>query len=139
MHLELVTLHGKILDRNVYQVTIPTERGPMAVYPSHKALVSLAVPGVMTVRVNQDDGDEKLEYFAVSGGVVKINHTSVLILVDEAENDSDIHEAETKVALEKAKLMKDNAKDQVELDKAHELIDRHAVRLKVAELRRKRR
>jgi F-type H+-transporting ATPase subunit epsilon len=35
--------------------------------------------------------------------------------------------------------MRDSAKSQIELDEAHQLVDRHAVRLKVAELRRHRR
>ena len=35
--------------------------------------------------------------------------------------------------------MQDEATDQVELEKAHQLVDRHMVRLKVANLRRRHR
>lgn len=139
MYLELVTLRGKKVDQEIYEVTIPTETGPIAVYPSHESLVTLAVPGALAIRHKKDDSDEKLEYLAITGGVVKISSDKVRILVDEADRSDEILEEESKAALKKAEELKASAKDQVELDKALELIDRHAVRLKVAELRRKRR
>lgn len=139
MHLQLVTLRGKKLDQEVYEVTIPTETGPIAVYPSHQAHVTLATPGVLAIRRNQDDTDEQLEYLAITGGVVKIADDIIRILVDEADHSDEILESESQAALELAKEMQKNAKSQVELDKAMELVDRHAVRLKVASLRRKRR
>ena len=58
---------------------------------------------------------------------------------DEAEHGEDIVEAESKAALERALKMRDEATNQVELEKAHQLVDRHAVRLKVADLHRRKR
>lgn len=139
MNLELVTLRGKKLDQKVYQVTIPTETGPIAVFPSHQPHVTLAVPGALAVRHNEDDSDDKLEYLAITGGVVKITHDRVRILVDEADHSEEILEEESQAALERAKEMQKNATSQVELEKAMELASRHAVRLEVAGLRRKRR
>ena len=60
-------------------------------------------------------------------------------MVDEAEHGEDIVEAESQAALERAIKLRDEAKTQVELEKAHQLVDRHAVRLKVADLHRRRR
>lgn len=139
MHLELVTLRGKKLDKEVYEVVIPTENGPIAVFPSHEPLVTMAVPGVLAVRYHEDDSDEQLEYLAITGGVVKISHHTIRILVDEADHSEDILEDESKAALQRAMELRENAKDQVELERAMELVDRHATRLKVASLRRKRR
>jgi F-type H+-transporting ATPase subunit epsilon len=137
MHLELVTLRGKKLDQAIYEVTIPTPNGPIAVFPSHEELVTIAVPGALAVRRDKDDGDDQLEYFAISGGVVEVSHDRVRILVDEAEQGDEIIEAESKAALERALHMRETAKNQVELEKAAELVDRHAVRLQVAGLRRR--
>lgn len=139
MHLELVTLRGKKLDQAIYEVIIPTPNGPIAVFPSHEPLVTIAVPGALAVRRENDDSDEQLEYFAISGGVVEISQERVRILVDEAEAGDEILEAESQAALERAQQMRKDAKNQVELEKAAELIDRHAVRLKVAGLRRRKR
>ena len=139
MNLKLVTLGGVKLDEAVYSVTIPTIDGEISVLPSHEPLVTVARDGVITVRRRQEDPDGQLEYFAISGGVVKIDYSSVQILVDEADHGDDIIEAETQAALERAIKARDEAGDQVEREKAKQLIDRHLVRLKVADLHRRKR
>ena len=136
MKLELITLLGKKLDQEVYEVVLPTADGEIGVFPGHEALVTLAVPGVIMVRHHKGDNDDKLEYFATTGGIIEISPTSVRVLVDEADHSDDIVEADTKTALERAEAMRENAQNQVELEEAHQLVDRHAVRLKVAGLRR---
>ena len=139
MDLKLVTLGGVKLDEMVYSVTIPTIDGEISVLPSHEPLVTVARDGVITVRRRQEDPDGQLEYFAISGGVVKIDYSSVQVLVDEADHGDDIVEAETQAALERAIKARDEAGDQVEREKAKQLIDRHMVRLKVADLHRRKR
>lgn len=137
MKFELVTLLGVQLDQEVYEVQIPTADGPIGVFPGHEPLVSVAVPGAIAVRHKKEDADSKLEYFAIGGGVVEVTPAGVRVLVDEADRGDDIVEAESKAALDKAMKLRDNAKNQVELEKATALIDRHQVRLNVAGLRRR--
>jgi len=139
MNLELVTLLGKKVDQDVYEVMVPTAAGEIAIFPGHEPLVGIAVPGAIAVRHKKSDSDNQLEYFAISGGVIEVSQTHVRILVDEAESGDDIIEAESTAALERAIAMRDNAKNQVELEQAHQLVDRHTVRLKVADLRRRHR
>lgn len=139
MNFQLVTLLGVKVDQDVYEVILPTSDGEIAVFPGHEPLVSIAVPGAIAVRHRKGDGDAKLEYFAISGGVIEVSPVSLRVLVDEADSGDDIVEAESKLALERALKMKSEAKDQVELEKASALVDRHAVRLKVADLRRRHR
>ncbi|HMS92947.1 MAG TPA: ATP synthase F1 subunit epsilon [Candidatus Saccharibacteria bacterium] len=139
MRLELVTLTGVKLDQEIYQANIPTTEGEIGVFPDHEDLVAIAVPGVISVRNRKDDGDDRTEFFAISGGVVEISGKRIRILVDEAEHGEEIIEAESRAALERAMKLRDETDDQIELEKAHQLIDRHQVRLKVAELRRRKR
>jgi F-type H+-transporting ATPase subunit epsilon len=139
MKLELITLLGKKVDQDVYEVTIPTADGEIGVFPGHEPVVSIVVPGVIAVRYKKGDPDGMLDYFAITGGVVEISQRSVRVLVDEADHGEDIIESESKAALDRAIEMRDNAKDQVELEQAHQLVDRHNVRLKVADLRRRHR
>jgi F-type H+-transporting ATPase subunit epsilon len=139
MNLELITLVGKVVDQEVYEIILPTAAGEIAVFPGHEPLVSVAVPGAIAIRRNKTDDDNKLDYYAISGGVIEVSQKRVRVLVDEATDDDDIVEAESKAALERAITMRDNAKNQIELEKAHELVDRHTVRLKVAGLRRRHR
>lgn len=139
MNLELITLLGVKLNEEVYEVIIPTADGEIAVFPGHEPLVTVAIPGVISVRRKKTDPNDVMDYFAISGGVVEVSQTGVRILVDEADHGDDIIEAESKAALERAIEMREKATSQVELEKAHQLVDRHAVRLKVAELRRRHR
>lgn len=139
MQLELITLEGVKLNTEVYQTTLSTADGEISVFPDHEPLVTIATPGVITVRHKKDDRESDLEYFAIGGGVVEISANKIRVLVDEAEQGDDIVEAESQAALQRALAMRDEASDQIELDKAHQLIDRYQVRLKVADLRRRKR
>lgn len=139
MKLELITLSGPKVDSEVYEVILPTADGVIAVFPGHERLVGLAVNGVVSIRRKKSDRDEDMEHFATFGGVVEIAPDHIRILVDEADTADEILEEEATKALKAAEEMKAHAKDAVELDKAQQLIDRHAVRLKVAGLRRRHR
>lgn len=139
MKLELITLMGVKVDQEAYEVMIPTADGEIAVFPDHEPLVSIAIPGAIAVRFNKGDNDDALEFYAISGGVIEISPDKVRVLVDEADFGDDIIEAESQAALDRALAMRDSAKDQVELEQAHQLVDRHTVRLKVAGLQRRQR
>jgi len=139
MNLKLVTLSGVKTDKEVYEVILPTSTGEIAVFPGHETLVTMAVPGVVTVRYNKGDDENKMDHFAISGGIVKISHDLVKVLVDEADYGDEIVESEAREALARALKLREDANDQIELDKAHQLVDRHLVRLKVAELHRRHR
>lgn len=137
MKFELITLSGVKLDEQIYSAVIPTVEGVISVFPSHEPLVTMAEAGVIVVTYAKD-GD-RVEYFAISGGVVEITHDRIRILVDEADHGDEIIEAETKAALERAIKLRDETDSQVEREKAHQLINQHRVRLKVAELQRRKR
>lgn len=138
MRLQLITLRGIKLDQDIYELIIPTAAGEIAVFPGHESLVSLVIPGVASVRLEKGDIDLKMELFAITGGILEIDHDQVRLLVDEAEHGDEIIEAESKAALERAMKMRDSATDQVTLEKANQLITQHQLRLKVADLHRSR-
>ncbi|MGB4762589.1 MAG: ATP synthase F1 subunit epsilon [Candidatus Saccharimonas sp.] len=139
MNLQLITLEGVKIDEPVYEVVLPTTSGEIAVFPGHEPLVTVAKTGVIRVRREKQHSDDRMELFAISGGVIEIDTGRVRVLVDEADHGDDIIEAESREALERALKLRDEAADQVELEKAHQLVDRHMVRLKVAELKRHKR
>lgn len=138
IQFELVTLSGTKFGQEVYEVLLPTPDGQIAVFENHSALVSTVVPGVIMVRRVHDEPDDMMEVFASSGGVVEIGDNIVRVLVDEADNDDDINEQEAQAAFERAQKLRAEAKDTVSLEKAQAMLDRQAVRLKVAGLRRHR-
>jgi len=80
--------------------------------------------------------DDQREVFAISGGTVQVENDELKILVDEADNAEELNEQEVQKAYELAKKMKAEAKDHVSLQHAQSLMDRQAVRLQVAGLKR---
>ena len=135
---ELVTLSGIKFGEEVFEVILPTPDGIIAVFPDHMPLVSLAIPGVISIRKNKNDNDNKMTHYATNGGIIEINGKRVRVLADEADHSSDISEKQIEKALALAKEEAKKAKDQVSLDKANQIIQTHQARLRVAEIRRRR-
>ena len=139
IHFRLVSLGGLKFDEEVYEVLLPTLDGQIGVLNKHMPLVSVATTGAIAVRRKSGDPDDFMEHFAVSGGVIEVSNNTLTVLVDDADHAEEINEAEAQKAFEAAKKLMAEAKDQVSLDKAQDLIDRQAVRLQVAGLKRRRR
>lgn len=138
-HFQLVTLSGTKFDQDVSEVILPTLDGQIGVLTDHMPLISVATNGVIKVRTNPRDPDSKMEYFATNGGVLEVANNNVRVIADEADRPEEINESEAKKALELAQKMKSEAKDEVSLEHAQSLLDRHSVRLRVAELRHRKR
>ena len=139
IQFQLHTLGGTKFSDDVYEVTLPTPDGEISILPEHMPLISVASHGVVYVRRKADDRDDQRETFAISGGVIQIENNQLSLLVDEADHADDINEQEVQKAYELAKKMKLEAKDQVSLELAESLMDRSAVRLQVAGLKRTKR
>ncbi len=137
IHFRLVSQSGVQFDNEAYEVILPTLDGQIGVLTDHMPLVSVISPGVIEIRVNARDSDRKMELFATNGGVIEVSHNQLSVLVDEADHADSINEAEAQAAYEKAQILKAEAKDEVSLEHAQKLIDRHSVRLQVANLRRR--
>ncbi len=138
LHFQLVTLSGSKFDDDVYEVTVPTLDGEIGVLDHHMPLVAVAKPGIVAVRRQARDADAARDFFAINGGAVEIVDNQLRILVDDADHADDINQAEAEAAMERAQQMKAEATDSVSLEHAQALVDRHAVRLQVASLKRRR-
>lgn len=137
IHLQLISLAGSKFDEDVYEVLLPSMDGIIGVMPGHMPLVSVATSGVVSIRRKAGERDDMMEHFAISGGAIEVENNNLRLLVDEADHAEEINEQEVQKAFELAKKMKADAKDQVSLNHAQSLIDRQAVRLQVAGLRRR--
>jgi F-type H+-transporting ATPase subunit epsilon len=139
MNFELVTLDGIKFQAEAYSAVLPTASGQITVLPGHEPLLSLLIPGVITIRRNKTDSEAKLEHYATYGGVLEISSKGVRVLVDEAAHGDEINLAEAQRAHDDAMRLRKEAKTQVELDRAQTLLERRGVQLHVAELRRRHR
>lgn len=134
---QLVSLTGTKFDDDVYEVILPTLEGEIGVLQNHMPLVSVATNGAIIVRRNPKDADRDREFFATNGGVIDVTNNVLRVLVDEADHADTINEAEAQAAYERAQQMAAEAKDEVSLEHAQQLVDRQAVRLQVASIRRR--
>lgn len=137
MNFQLITLSGIKYSADAHEVQLPTAAGVITVLARHEPLMSVLVPGVITVRRNAGDPPHALEHYATFGGVVEVKRSGVKVLVDEADHGDDINEAEAQKARDNAERLLKDAKNQVELSQAQAVVDRQAVRLQVAQLRRR--
>ncbi len=133
----LVAISGVKYDDQVAEVILPTLDGEIGVLQDHMPLVSVATNGAIAIRKQAKDSDLAREYFATNGGVIEVADNELRVLVDEADNAEDINEDEEQRAMERAQEIKAEAKDEVSLEHAQQLVDRSAVRLQVATLKRR--
>jgi F-type H+-transporting ATPase subunit epsilon len=135
LKLELVTLEGVKFAEDVYEVLVPTPGGQIALFDNHAPLISLIETGELAVR--RTKGSEDLQYYAVSGGSLEVGEGRVRVLVDEAAHSDELSAEESAKALATANELLRAAKDRVSIDKAQALVAREQTRLRVAELRRR--
>jgi F-type H+-transporting ATPase subunit epsilon len=137
MKLQLITLSGVKYSEEAYSVVLPTADGVLTVLGNHEPLMSALKPGVISIRKSAGDSEENIEHYATYGGVVEITHEGPRVLVDEADLGEDINQAEAEKAHAEAQKLLSSAKSRVELEQAQAMVDRQAVRLQVAGLRRR--
>jgi F-type H+-transporting ATPase subunit epsilon len=137
MKFDLVSLDGVKFSAQAYSVILPTAAGQITILPTHEPLLSVVVPGVITIRREKNDPDHHLEHYATYGGVLEVTPQGARVLVDEATHGDEVSEAEAQKAHQHALELLKGAKDQVELERAQSLVDRQAARLDLARIRRR--
>lgn len=135
MQFELLTLSGVKYTGEIAEVALKTTEGSLAILPHHEPFTAIVVPGPIFVRAHGKDE----ELFAVYGGIIETIDNRVRIWADEADHADDLVESEIEEALAHAEVAKQNAKETHDLNRAQRLVDRQAVRLEVARIRRHRR
>ncbi len=136
---ELITPEGLKLEERVYEVILPTPLGQIGVLPYHIPLISIVTPGVISLRRHKETAYEDKEHIVTSGGFVEISGKRVRLLSDGAERAEDVDEFKARQALERAREMQQTAQSEVALADATRLIETNIARLKVAQLKRRRR
>lgn len=131
--LTIVTPEKTVLaDKPVDFAVVPAVGGELGVLPGHAPEVVQLREGLLRYA----SGKEK-EVFAVLSGFAEIYKDRVLVLAEAAELAKEIDEERAKQAWRKAKDAITLKGEQVDIDEANAALKRAAVRLKLAEYRRK--
>ena len=131
IHLEIVTAERTVLSDNVDQINAPGAAGRMGVLPRHEPLMTMLVPGELTIIKNGEATP-----FAVSGGFMEVLPDRVTILADTAERADEIDEARADAARKRAEELLRERRSEQETIMAEAQLRRAMVRLRVARLKR---
>lgn len=133
LRLTIVTPEKTVMaDKAVDSVTIPAFTGEMGVLPGHVSFVVQLKEGVLHYK----EGSRR-EFFAVQSGFAEINRDKVLVLAEAAELAKEVNEERARQAYQKAKETLAMHGEDIDLDTAQASLRRAAVRLKIAEIRRR--
>lgn len=133
INLKLITLSGHQTDRDIYELSVPTTAGTIVINEGHAPLLGAVAPGVLTITISKNEDTEQL---GVYGGTIEVLHNTIRLLVDEVDTPESIVKEEADAAFKRAQALKEKATDAVSLAEAQTLMDRQAVRLKLAELKK---
>lgn len=109
--LKILAAERVFYDGACVSLTVPTLDGLYGVQAKHEDVILAVVPGTLTVRT--DLGDEIVA--AVSGGVLKMEDNTALLLADTVERADEIDERRAERAAARAKeelLEKKSAQEQ---------------------------
>jgi F-type H+-transporting ATPase subunit epsilon len=132
MQFELLTLSGAKYAGAASEVIVNTASGSIAVYAQHEPLTTIVLPGSVVIRTLEG----KTELFTTFGGLLEFENNVCRVLSDESEHSDGLVEKEIMQALENTKKRLENSKEKHQQALSEAIMNRHAVRLSAAKLKR---
>ena len=130
LYLEVITPEKVLVSREVDMVVAPGSEGEFGILPNHVLFLSDIVPGELRYTTGAERG-----FLAVTNGFAEVSNNRVSILVDTAENATEIDVERARQAIERARerlATKRGSKD-IDYVRAEAALKRALMRLKVAE------
>jgi F-type H+-transporting ATPase subunit epsilon len=136
LHLEILTIERKVFEDDVAMVIAPGSEGELGILPRHIPLLTALTFGELQIK---KEGEED-QYFAISGGFMEVLPDRVIVLADAAERAAEIDLERAEAARQRAEERLDKAKagEIEDFDQAEAALKRSAIRIKVAQRRRRR-
>ncbi len=132
LKLKIITPRKVVLEEEVASVSAPTIDGEITVLTHHINLFTRLTEGVVRIKT-----EKKEDYLAVGGGYLQTNGENVNLLVSRAYHQSEIDERLTNQAIEDAKKILRESKDEVQRAEAMTAIRRSIVDMKLIKRRKR--
>lgn len=132
MKLKIITPKKVVREIEIDSITAPSAAGEITVLPKHEHLFTLLKEGILTMRTKNEE-----EFMAIGGGYLETDGKNLQILVSRAYGQDEIDEELTQKALENAKKVVEENKDQKEVAMASAIMRRSLLDLKLLKKRRK--
>lgn len=132
LNLKIITPKKIVYEKEVDSVTLPSYNGEITILPRHINLFSLLTEGIIKIKINNDEN-----YFAIGSGYVETDGKEVIILVSRAYGQDQINEKIINQAIEDAKKLLSQAKDEKSRQEALSLMRRAIIDSKLLKKRKK--
>ncbi|MEO6509314.1 MAG: ATP synthase F1 subunit epsilon, partial [Patescibacteria group bacterium] len=129
----IITPQRQVIDQEVDMVTVPSVDGDITVLPKHAHLLTLLQEGIITMKHGN-----KEENLAIGGGYLETNGKEANILVSRAYNQDEIDEKLTEEAIQKAKQVLADVKDEKQRLEAASTLRRSIIDMKLVKRRKNR-
>lgn len=133
LRLKVITPRKVVIDETINSVSVPTEDGEITVLPHHAKLFSLLVEGIVKIRKSGSEND-----LAIGGGYIETDGETVKVLVSRAYGQGEIDQDLTNKAIEKAKQILSQSKDEKERAEAMTILRRSVIDSKLLKRRKTR-
>lgn len=128
---KIVTPEKTVFEEEVYQATLPIERGVVTILPEHIPYVGALQAGEIILR--REVSGEEIS-LATSGGFAEFHNNTLIILADTAERAEEIDLARAEEARKRAEELKKERlhMDDEEFARTAALLEKELARIKVA-------
>lgn len=134
LNVEIVTIERKVLEETgIDEIVAPGIEGQLAILPRHAAFMTMLAPGELILK----RGNEETS-FSVTGGYFEVLNDKVIVLADAAERAEEIDVQRAEQARERARLALERRESIEDQAAAAAALQRAMIRLRVAEMRRRR-
>ena len=118
INFELVSPEEKLVSESAYMVVLPGDEGDFAAMPGSASLLSSLKPGLVTIQWSKED-KEMMKIF-ITGGFADVTGAQCTILAEQAQEISDIDQAETEQTIRNLQEDLSLAKDKKEQSRIEE-------------------
>ena len=133
LRLKVITPQKIVMETDVESVTVPSFEGEITILPHHANLFSLLIEGIVTIRKKNEE-----DYLSIGGGYAETNGKDLRILVSIAYGQDEIDNKLTQQAIENAKKILSESKDNNERINASSVLRRSIIDSKLIKKRKKR-
>lgn len=132
LNLRIITPRKVVLEEEVVSISAPTVDGEITILPHHVNLFTKLTEGIVKIKT-----EKKEDYLAVGGGYLQTNGINVSLLVSRAYRQAEIDERLTNKALEDAKKILSESKDEAQRAEAMTAIRRSVIDMKLIKRRKR--
>jgi F-type H+-transporting ATPase subunit epsilon len=127
--VDIVSAEGEIHSGDAAMVFAPASMGEVGIAPRHAPMLTTLKPG--EVRVQDEDGKE--EAFYITGGVLEIQPTKVIVLADTALRGDQLDEAAALAAQQQAERALEGASGETDVARAQAELTEARARYRAAQ------